>query len=247
MIEVRNIYKSFGHKEVLKDISIAFERGKVNFIIGKSGSGKSVLTKCTVGLLKADSGDVLYDNTSFLTLSRQEVQKVRQDIGMLFQGSALFDSLTVLENVMFPLDMFTEMSKSEKEERAKITLARVQLEAATDLYPSSLSGGMMKRVGIARAIVMQPKYLFCDEPNSGLDPQTSILIDNLIKDLTYELNMTTVVISHDLNSVLEIGDNINFLHLGEVKWKGDRRQILNTDVESLNNFVFASSLMQRLK
>ncbi|MFK7757401.1 MAG: ABC transporter ATP-binding protein [Flavobacteriales bacterium] len=247
MIEVRNISKSFGKKQVLKDISIVFEQGRVNFIIGKSGSGKSVLTKCTVGLLKADEGDVLYNGKSFLNLSRQEIQKIRQDIGMLFQGSALFDSLTVLQNVMFPLDMFTEMSKAEKEARARETLKRVQLEQSSDLYPASLSGGMMKRVGIARAIVMQPKYLFCDEPNSGLDPQTSILIDNLIKDLTYELNMTTVVISHDLNSVLEIGDNINFLHLGEVQWKGDRKEILGTEVKSLNDFVFASSLMKRLK
>lgn len=247
MIEVISVNKSFGSKHVLKDVSIKFEQGKVNFIIGRSGSGKSVLTKCMVGLLEVNSGDVRYDDTSFSEMNHQEKQAVRKQIGMLFQGSALFDSMTVLENVMFPLDMFTRLSFEEKRESALKTLERVELDKSSHLYPASLSGGMMKRVGIARALSMKPKFLFCDEPNSGLDPQTSIIIDNLIKDLTYELNITTVVISHDLNSVLEIGDKINFIHQGEVVWKGDRSTLISAEVESLNNFVFASSLMKKLR
>lgn len=247
MIEVKNLYKSFQHKEVLKDISIKFEEGKVNFIIGRSGSGKSVLTKCIVGLIDPDKGDVAYDGTSFTRMDRIEKQEVRKKIGMLFQGSALFDSMSVIENVMFPLNMFTELSDGERVDRAMNTLERVELQDSANLLPASLSGGMMKRVGIARALAMKPRFLFCDEPNSGLDPQTSIIIDNLIKDLTYELNMTTVVISHDLNSVLEIGDGINFIHEGRVEWKGDRNDIVNSDVESLNRFVFASNLMKKLK
>ncbi len=247
MIEVKGVHKSFKDKHVLKDVSITFEQGKVNFIIGRSGSGKSVLTKCIVGLLEVDEGNVLYDGVSFSQMNILDKQFIRKRIGMLFQGSALFDSLTVLQNVMFPLDMFTEMTLDEKRDRAIETLDRVELASAIDLYPASLSGGMMKRVGIARALSMNPKFLFCDEPNSGLDPQTAIIIDNLIKDLTYELNMTTVVVSHDLNSVLEIGDKINFIHEGKVEWKGDRKEILEAEVESLNSFVFASSLMKRLK
>ncbi len=247
MIEVRNIHKSFAERKVLDDISIKFEQGKVNFIIGRSGSGKSVLTKCIVGLIEPDQGKVLYDNTLFTGLGRIEKQEVRKKIGMLFQGSALFDSLSVLKNVMFPLDMFTDLSEKEKEEKALSTLERVELADSSHLLPASLSGGMMKRVGIARALAMNPKFLFCDEPNSGLDPQTSIVIDNLIKDLTYELNITTVVISHDLNSVVEIGDRINFLHKGKVAWKGNKEGIVCSDSESLNNFVFASNLMKKLR
>lgn len=247
MIEVKGIYKSFGEKSVLEDVSVKFEQGQVNFIIGRSGSGKSVLTKCIVGLLELDKGEVLYDGKLFSGLQRHDKQTIRKRIGMLFQGSALFDSLTVLENVMFPLDMFTTMSSEAKKKVAMETLERVQLAEAHNLFPASLSGGMMKRVGIARALSMKPSFLFCDEPNSGLDPQTSIIIDNLIKDLTYELNMTTVVISHDLNSILEIGDNINFIHKGKVEWKGNRADILKAEVESLNQFVFASNLMKKLR
>jgi len=247
MISVKHIYKSFGAVSVLKDVSIDFQQGKVNFIIGKSGSGKSVLTKCIVGLLKVDKGEVFYEGRSFTKMSGKERQGIRKDIGMLFQGSALFDSLNVLENVMFPLNMFTSLSIKEKRKKAIETLERVELGEALDLYPASLSGGMMKRVGIARALAMNPSYLFCDEPNSGLDPQTSIVIDDLIKELTYELNMTTVVISHDLNSILQIGDNINFISKGEVAWKGNRSEIVKSDVESLNQFVFASDLMKKLR
>ena len=247
MIEVKNLYKSFLQKEVLKDVSITFQEGKVNFIIGRSGSGKSVLTKCIVGLLNPNKGEVEYDGASFTQMDRIEKQEIRKKIGMLFQGSALFDSMSVIQNVMFPLSMFTDLSEGEKKDRAMDTLERVELQESADLLPASLSGGMMKRVGIARALSMKPRFLFCDEPNSGLDPQTSIIIDNLIKDLTYELNMTTVVISHDLNSVLEIGDRINFIHKGQVEWKGDRKDIMFSDVESLNRFVFASNLMKKLR
>lgn len=247
MIEVKNLYKSFLQKEVLKDVSITFQEGKVNFIIGRSGSGKSVLTKCIVGLLTPNKGEVEYDGASFTQMDRIEKQEIRKKIGMLFQGSALFDSMSVIQNVMFPLSMFTDLSEGEKKDRAMDTLERVELQESADLLPASLSGGMMKRVGIARALSMKPRFLFCDEPNSGLDPQTSIIIDNLIKDLTYELNMTTVVISHDLNSVLEIGDRINFIHEGQVEWKGDRKDIMFSDVGSLNRFVFASNLMKKLR
>jgi len=247
MIEVKNIIKTFGEKEVLRDVSAKFEQGKVNFIIGRSGSGKSVLTKCIVGLIKPDSGEVLFEGKDFSSMNRQEMQGVRKNIGMLFQGSALFDSLSVLKNVKFPLDMFTQMSEGEKDEKAMACLRKVELEGAEELFPSSLSGGMMKRVGIARAIAMNPRFLFCDEPNSGLDPQTSIVIDNLIQKLTYELNMTTVVISHDMNSIVQIGDQINFLHKGKLEWKGNNAEILKADNEALNKFAFASDLMKKLK
>ncbi len=246
MIEVRNIHKAFNGKQVLNDVSITFDQGKVNFIIGRSGSGKSVLTKCIVGLIEPDEGDVSYDGLSFTLMNNKEKQEIRKKIGMLFQGSALFDSLSVVKNVMFPLDMFTNLSEKEKLEKAMQTLERVELADSANLLPASLSGGMMKRVGIARALSMNPKFLFCDEPNSGLDPQTSIIIDNLIKDLTYELNITTVVISHDLNSVIEIGDRINFIHEGRVAWKGDREGIVKADSQSLNDFVFASNLMKKI-
>jgi phospholipid/cholesterol/gamma-HCH transport system ATP-binding protein len=247
MIKVENLYKSFDGNEVLKDINATFSKGKVNFIIGRSGSGKSVLTKCIVGLLEPDKGSVFYDDRDFTTMNRRQRKKIRQELGMLFQGGALFDSLTVEQNVMFPLTMFASMPKNEAIERANFCLQRVQLEGKGHLFPSEISGGMQKRVGIARSIAMSPKYLFCDEPNSGLDPQTAIVIDNLIREITYELNITTVVVSHDMNSVIEIGDNIHFINQGEIWWSGDKRDILNTDNKELNEFVYASEFMKQVK
>ncbi|MDG1766199.1 MAG: ATP-binding cassette domain-containing protein [Flavobacteriales bacterium] len=247
MIEVVNLFKEFNGQQVLHDVDAVFEPGKVNFIIGRSGSGKSVLTKCIVGLFEVTSGQILYDGRDFTSMGRNERKAIRQEIGMLFQGSALFDSLTVLENVMFPLTMFGEMSKEEMTERADFCLKRVQLENAHDKFPSEISGGMQKRVGIARAIAMRPKYLFCDEPNSGLDPQTSIIIDNLIREITLEYGITTVVVSHDMNSVIEIGDNINFVNKGTIWWKGTRKDILKTENQELNDFVYASEFLKQIR
>ena len=247
MIELRNISKSFNDQRVLKGVNASFDKGKVNYVIGRSGSGKSVMTKCTVGLLEPDSGQVLFDGRNFTAMSLKERKEIRKEIGMLFQGSALFDSMTVLENVMFPLKMFSDMSPEEMERRVKHCLRRVELDGAEDKLPSELSGGMQKRVGIARAISMNPKYLFCDEPNSGLDPQTAIVIDNLISDITEEYGMTTVVISHDMNSVIEASDTIHFLHLGEVAWSGDNSEMMNATSETLNEFIYASKLMQRMR
>lgn len=247
MIEIRNISKSFAGHQVLKDISFRFETGKVNMIIGQSGSGKSVLAKCIVGLHQPELGEVLFDGRDFLKMRRNEKRDVRKEIGMLFQGSALFDSLTVEENVMFPLTMFTKMSKEEMRERANFCLKRVKLENKNHLFPAETSGGMQKRIAIARAIAMNPKYLFCDEPNSGLDPKTSIVIDNLIQEITYEFEMTTVVISHDMNSVIEIGDHIMFLYTGEKWWEGGKRDIIYTDNKEINEFVYASEFMKSLK
>jgi phospholipid/cholesterol/gamma-HCH transport system ATP-binding protein len=247
LIEVRNISKRFDHKEVLNNIQTSFDPGRVNFIIGRSGSGKSVLTKCVVGLMEVNEGEILFDGRNFTRMSRPERKIVRQDIGMLFQGSALFDSLTVEENILFPLEMFGTMSKAEMKKRVDWCLERVELKGVNKLYPAELSGGMQKRTGIARAISMNPKYLFCDEPNSGLDPQTAIVIDNLIKEITYDLKCTTVVVSHDMNSVMEIGDQINFIHQGKLSWKGDKREILYTNNEDLNRFVFASEFMQEVR
>lgn len=247
MIEVVGLDKSFSGQQVLNNVNAVFEKGKVSFIIGMSGSGKSVLTKCIVGLLEVDQGAVLYDGRDFTKMSRKERKEIRQEIGMLFQGSALFDSLTVEENVMFPLKMFSDMSTQEMKDRVAFCLKRVQLEGANEKYPSEVSGGMQKRVGIARAIAMKPKYLFCDEPNSGLDPQTSIVIDNLIREITIEYNITTVVVSHDMNSVIEIGDSINFVNQGTIWWKGGREEILKSDNEYLNNFVYASKFMKQVK
>lgn len=247
MIEVVKLLKEFNGQQVLHDVDAVFEPGKVNFIIGRSGSGKSVLTKCIVGLFEVTSGQILYDGRDFTSMGRNERKAIRQEIGMLFQGSALFDSLTVLENVMFPLTMFGEMSKEEMTERADFCLKRVQLENAHDKFPSEISGGMQKRVGIARAIAMKPKYLFCDEPNSGLDPQTSIIIDNLIREITLEYGITTVVVSHDMNSVIEIGDNINFVNKGTIWWKGTRRDILKTENQELNDFVYASEFLKQIR
>ncbi|MCC6601176.1 MAG: ATP-binding cassette domain-containing protein [Crocinitomicaceae bacterium] len=247
MIEVRSISKSFGTHQVLKNVNVSFEPGKVNFIIGRSGQGKSVLAKCIVGLMEVDQGQVMFDERNFTMMDRWERKDVRKDIGMLFQGSALFDSMTVEENVMFPLRMFSKVPVSEMRERASHCLKRVNLEGKNKLYPSELSGGMKKRTGIARAIAMNPKYLFIDEPNSGLDPQTSIVIDNLVREITNEYNVITVVISHDMNSVMEIGDRINFIYNGEIWWKGDKKEILNTDNQELNNFVFPSRFMQEIR
>jgi len=247
MIEIQNISKRFGSNHVLKDISFKFETGKVNIIIGQSGSGKSVLTKCMVGLHKPDVGTVSYDGRDFGALTKRDQREIRKEIGMLFQASALFDSLTVEQNVMFPLTMFTKMTKSEMRDRANFCLERVNLVNKNHLYPSETSGGMQKRTAIARAIAMNPKYLFCDEPNSGLDPQTAIVIDNLIQEITYEFNMTTVAITHDMNSVMEIGDHIMFLYLGENWWSGSRHDIIATDNPEVTNFVYASEFMQDLK
>ena len=247
MIEVKHISKSFGAQSVLNDVSATFHPGKVNFIIGRSGSGKSVLTKCTVGLLEPDQGHVSYDGRDFTARNLRERKEVRQEIGMLFQGSALFDSMTVMENVMFPLRMFSESSEQAMQERAAFCLERVQLPQAGNKYPSELSGGMQKRVGIARAIAMNPKYLFCDEPNSGLDPQTAIVIDNLIVDLTREFNMTTVVVSHDMNSVMEASDFIHFVHQGGIAWSGQADGLMKAKSHELNEFIFASRMMRDLR
>lgn len=247
MIEVSNISKSFQDKKVLHEINMLFEKGKTNMIIGASGTGKSVLLKCIVGLIKPDNGDVSYDNREFTRADKELQTEIRREMGMLFQGGALFDSQTVEQNVMFPLDVLTKQSPEEKLERVNFCLERVGLENVNKKMPSEISGGMKKRVGIARAIVTKPNYLFCDEPNSGLDPQTSIKIDNLIKDITDEYNITTVVVSHDMNSVLEIGDKVNFMHEGHVLWSGTKDEIGDSDVKELNQFVFAGRLMKVVK
>ncbi|MEN9977459.1 MAG: hypothetical protein RLZZ493_1667 [Bacteroidota bacterium] len=247
MIEVKNINKRFGDNEVLKDITASFHKGKVNMIIGQSGQGKSVLAKCIVGLHEVNSGQIMYDDRDFCNMNRSEKKEIHKEIGMLFQGAALFDSLTVEENVMFPLTMFTKKSKAEMLERVNFCLDRVNLTGRNKLFPSECSGGMQKRVAIARAIAMNPKYLFCDEPNSGLDPKTSIVIDNLIREITYEYNITTIVITHDMNSVIEIGDNILFIHQGKNWWQGDRNSIITTDNPEINDFVYASEFMKEIK
>ncbi len=247
MIEITNIQKSFGDKEVLKGIDGQFYKGQANLIIGSSGTGKSVLLKNIVGLIKPNEGEVLYDGRNFTHGDNNLKTEVRREMGMLFQGSALFDSMTVQQNVMFPLNVLTKMSVEEKSERVNFCLQRVGLENAHKKMPSEISGGMKKRVGIARAIVNNPNYLFCDEPNSGLDPQTSITIDNLIKEITDEYEITTVVVTHDMNSVMEIGDHIMFLYKGHKLWEGDNESILHADVEELNNFVFANKMMRRIK
>lgn len=247
MLEVRQINKSFAGNQVLFDINARFEKGRVNLIIGQSGQGKSVLAKCMVGLHEVDSGEVLYDGRDFTKMNRNQRSEIRQEIGMLFQGAALFDSMTVEENVMFPLTMFTNMTKAEMKKRVDFCLEHVNLIGRNKLFPSECSGGMQKRVGIARAIAMSPKFLFCDEPNSGLDPQTSILIDGLIKSLTYELQMTTVVITHDMNSVMEIGDSIIFIYKGQKWWEGTRESIITTDNQEISNFVYASDFMKEIR
>ncbi|MBQ8695411.1 MAG: ATP-binding cassette domain-containing protein [Bacteroidaceae bacterium] len=247
MIEVRSIYKSFEGQEVLKNISALFENGKTNLIIGKSGAGKTVLLKCIVGLFTPDRGTITYDGRDMLSLGKKERLLMRQEIGMLFQNAALFDSMSVLENVMFPLDMFSTMTYNERLQRARACLDRVNLSGAHNKSPEELSGGMQKRAAIARAIAMNPKYLFCDEPNSGLDPQTSFVIDELIHDITCEFGITTIVNTHDMNSVMNIGDNILFLADGKLCWEGNKSEILNTDNKTLNDFLFSSEILRHVK
>ncbi|MCD8740512.1 ATP-binding cassette domain-containing protein [Mucilaginibacter roseus] len=247
MIEIKDIFKTFGDNEVLKGISAKFLPGKNNLIIGGSGSGKTTLLKCIVGLHEPTKGQVFFNEQNFTEMSFEERVPIRTEIGMLFQNSALFDSMTVEENIMFPLNLFTNQSRSEKLDRANFCLERVNLKGKNKLYPAELSGGMKKRVGIARAISMQPKYLFVDEPNSGLDPKTSILIDELIAELTKEYEITTVVVTHDMNSVMGIGDHILFLHQGQKWWEGSNKEIAHTDNQELNDFVFASRFMEAAK
>jgi phospholipid/cholesterol/gamma-HCH transport system ATP-binding protein len=247
MISIKNLYKSFNGTSVLKDISVDFESGKTNLIIGRSGSGKTVLLKSIVGLHEVDSGEIWYESSLFNKLNFTDKKEIRSEMGMLFQGSALFDSLTVEQNVCFPLDMFTDKTTEEKNERVNFCLKRVNIINANKLFPSELSGGMKKRVAIARAIALNPKYLFCDEPNSGLDPITAILIDALIKELTEEYSMTTIVNTHDMNSVMEIGEKIIFISDGIKCWEGNKNEILNSDCETLNDFVFANSLAKKLR
>jgi len=247
MIEVQNIEKHFGVNHVLKNVSFTFEKGKTNLIIGESGSGKTTLIKILIGLHKIDSGTVLFNGVNFNAIKIKEQRLLRQEIGMLFQAGALYDYMTVEENIMFPLSMFTNKTEEEKLERVNFCLKRVNLEGKNNLLPTELSGGMTKRVAIARAIVMQPKYLLCDEPNSGLDPKTAIIIDNLIQEITKEYNITTIVNTHDMNSVMEIGENIAFISHGEIWWTGNKEELLNSDNKELNDFVFASELFKRLK
>jgi phospholipid/cholesterol/gamma-HCH transport system ATP-binding protein len=247
MIEIKNIQKSFNGKEILKGITATFEKGKTNMIIGASGTGKSVLLRCLVGLVVPDKGDVLYTGREFIRADKDTKREIRREIGMLFQGGALFDSKTVEENVMFPLDMLSNLNRKEKMERVAFCLERVGLSHAAKRMPSEISGGMKKRVGIARAIVLNSQYLFVDEPNSGLDPLTSIKIDNLIHEITHEFNTTTVIVSHDMNSVMEIGENIIFLYQGSKVWEGTHKTISKSDVEALNEFVFSNKLLRDLK
>lgn len=247
MIEAKNVSKSFGDHLVLDSVSVIFETGKCNLIIGQSGSGKTVLMKCLVGLYEIDKGKVMYDDRVFSRMSFDEMKVIRQDLGMLFQGGALFDSMTVEENIVFPLSMFTNQTPAEKRDRANVCLSRVKLENVNQLRPAELSGGMKKRVAIARAIAMNPKYLFCDEPNSGLDPLTANVIDNLISEITHEFNMTTVINTHDMNSVIEIGDKISYIYKGKLWWEGDKDSILKSDNAELNEFVFATELTRKLK
>ena len=247
MIEVKNITKSFEGRPVLKNISTVFEDGKTNLIIGRSGSGKTVMIKNIIGLMRPDSGQILYDGRDLTLMNKEDLKILRKEMGMLFQGSALFDSMTVLENVMFPLDMFSKASTKERQMRAEFCLDRVNLSEAGHLYPSEISGGMMKRAAIARAIALNPKYLFCDEPNSGLDPKTSLVIDDLIHDITIEFNMTTVINTHDMNSVMNIGDNIVFIKEGVKEWQGTKEDIITSDNQALNDFIFASDLFRKVK
>ena len=247
MIEVRNLYKSFEDKEVLKDMSTVFEDGITNLIIGQSGSGKTVLMKNLVGLLEPTSGQVLYDGRDFVQMSKQEKVRMRREMGMIFQSAAVFDSLTVLENVMFPLDMFSQMTLRERTRRAMDCLDRVNLVGAEEKYPGEISGGMQKRVAIARAIALNPKYLFCDEPNSGLDPKTSLVIDELLHSITHEYRMTTIINTHDMNSVMGIGENILFIYEGQKEWQGVSGDIMNSPNKRLTDFIFASDLLKEMR
>jgi phospholipid/cholesterol/gamma-HCH transport system ATP-binding protein len=247
MIEIKNLRKGFGEKIVINDVSAVMQTGKCNLIIGTSGSGKTVLMKCLVGLFEADSGEIIYDGISFTQMDEEQRKELRQQIGMLFQGSALFDSMTVEQNVMFPLDMFTKWNYTEKLKRVNEVLDRVNLKEANKKFPAEISGGMKKRVGIARAIVLNPKYLFCDEPNSGLDPQTALVIDKLIQEITKEYNITTIVNTHDMNSVMETGDNIIYMYQGNKEWEGSNKEIIFSKNEKLNAFIFASEFLQDAK
>ncbi len=247
MIEIKNVSKSFGDKEILKDISAVMETGKTNLIIGTSGSGKTVLQKCMVGLFEVNSGNIIFDGKDLTTMEEEERKELRQQIGMLFQGSALFDSMTVEQNVKFPLDMFTKWNNQKKAERVNDVLARVELEGTNKKFPAELSGGMKKRVGIARAIVLNPRYLFCDEPNSGLDPQTSMVIDKLIHEITKENNITAIINTHDMNSVMEIGENIIYLYQGQKEWEGTNKEIIFNKNQKLNEFIFASQFLRDAK
>lgn len=247
MIEVKNVSKYFGDKQVLKNVTTDFEEGKVNLIIGRSGSGKTVMMKCLVGLYSPDEGEILYNNRLFRQLTGQEKRALRADMGMVFQGSALFDSMTIQENVMFPLDLLKDMPYWEKLDRVNFCLKRVDLENTNHLFPAELSGGMKKRAAIARAIACNPKYLFCDEPNSGLDPKTSLIIDNLIFDITHEFGITTVVNTHDLNSVITIGETISYIYEGNLAWKGTMKEVLTSDNQLLNEFIYAQPLTQKIR
>lgn len=247
MIAIQNIKKGFSGKSVIDDVSAEFDTGKCNLIIGASGSGKTVLMKCLVGLLIPDEGEISYDGQNFSLMNTDEKKEMRRKIGMLFQGSALFDSMTVEQNILFPLDMFTNKTKAEKQKRVDEVLDRVNLSQAHKKYPAELSGGMKKRVGIARAIVLNPQYLFCDEPNSGLDPQTSLVIDKLIREITTDFNITTIINTHDMNSVMEIGDRILYMYQGKKEWEGTNKEIIFSKNERLNNFIFASEFLQDAK
>ncbi len=247
MIEIKNVKKAFGSKEILKGITSVMETGKTNLIIGTSGSGKTVLQKCLVGLFEVDEGGILFDGKDLTTMPEEDRKELRQQIGMLFQGSALFDSMTVEQNIKFPLDMFTKWNHKKKIERVNDVLERVELTGSNKKYPAEISGGMMKRVGIARAIVLKPKYLFCDEPNSGLDPQTSMVIDKLIHEITVENNITTIINTHDMNSVMEIGENILYLNQGLKEWQGSKDELIYSEHEKLNEFIFASQFLKDAK
>ena len=247
MIELRNLYKSFEDKEVLHDINAVFEEGKTNLIIGQSSSGKTVLMKNIVGLLTPTRGQVLYDGRDFVQMNKREQVLIRREMGMIFQSAALFDSMSVLENVMFPLDMFSDQNQADRERRARFCLERVNLKGAENKLPGEISGGMQKRVAIARAIALNPKYLFCDEPNSGLDPKTSLVIDDLIHDITTEYRMTTIINTHDMNSVMGIGENIVYIYQGQKEWQGNKDQIMTSTNERLNSFIFASDLFRKVK
>ena len=247
MIRIEEVFKSFGDNEVIKGVSTEFLKGKTNLIIGRSGAGKTVLLKMLVGLMRPTAGTIWYDDVDFGALNPRELRAIRMKVGMLFQGSALFDSMSVEENIRFPLDMFTSNTRKEKLNRVNYCLERVSLEGVNDRYPSEISGGMQKRVGIARSIVLEPEFLFCDEPNSGLDPKTAILIDELIRSITIENNITTVINTHDMNSVMEIGENVILLHEGKLAWRGNKSEVLESDNETLQQFIFASPFLQRLR
>lgn len=247
MIEIKNVSKYFGERQVLKRINTQFEQGKVNLIIGRSGSGKTVMMKCLIGLLTPEEGEILYNDRNFNQFTAKEKQEIRTEMGMVFQGAALFDSMTIEENVMFPLTMLTNQSYDEKIERVNFCLQHVDLAGSNHLYPAELSGGMKKRAAIARAIACNPRYLFCDEPNSGLDPKTSLLIDELIIDITHEFDITTVVNTHDINSVITIGETISFIYQGNLEWRGNKDNVLTSDNEKLNDFIFAQPLTQRIR